>query len=233
MGAAALARRELWLLIAVPTGVLGLLAAGALSRPLAHPSSDYFRFVALLAGMALLGTCVVLGLEDPRRRGALAARLWRWRLRVAGVWLAAELALLVASAAGASGRTVSTVGASTVLSYVQVLVNGRVSVLVAGCVLGALLLTVLARQSQWATGPVAALTMVALIARPLTGHSATTGALAQVTIVAHVLAASTWCGGLAVLAVVAGTARGGWARLLPRFSRLAAWCVAVVAVSGV
>jgi len=76
---AAVQRRELWLLAAVPTGVLGLLAAAVLSRPLGHPPSDYPRLLALLAGMTLLGTCVVLRLEDPPRRSALAARLWRWR----------------------------------------------------------------------------------------------------------------------------------------------------------
>jgi len=229
---AAVQRRELWLLAAVPTGVLGLLAAAVLSRPLGHPPSDYPRLLALLAGMTLLGTCVVLRLEDPQRRSALAARLWRWRLGVAAVWLVAELALLVTSAGEASGGSLTTVRASTVLSYVRVLTNGRVSMLVCACVLGALLMAATDRRGEWASGPVAMLAVVALIARPLTGHSEIS-ALAQVSIVAHVLAASLWCGGLVVLAVVAGRARGTWARMLPRFSRLAGWCAAVVAVSGV
>ncbi len=231
---AAAQRRELWLLAAVPTGVLGLLAATVLSRPLGHPPSDYPRLLALLAGMTLLGTSVVLRLEDPQHRSALAARLWRWRLVVAGVWLVAELALLVASAGEASGGSPASVSASTVLTYVRVLTNGRVSVLVCACVLGALVLVALARGdgARWSTGPVAALAIVALLARPLTGHSEIS-ALAQVSIVAHVLAASLWCGGLAVLAMVAGRARGTWARMLPRFSRLAGWCAAVVALSGV
>ena len=229
---AAAQRRELWLLAAVPTGVLGLLAATVLSRPLGHPPSDYPRLLALLAGMTLLGTSVVLRLEDPQHRSALAARLWRWRLVVAGVWLVAELALLVASAGEASGGSPASVSASTVLSYVQTLTNGRISALVCACVLGALLMTASDRRGEWASGPVAALTVVALIARPLTGHSEIS-ALAQVSIVAHVLAASLWCGGLGMLAVVAGGARGTWARMLPRFSRMAAWCAGVVAVSGV
>ena len=232
MGGEVTERRELWLLAAVPTSVLGLLVAGLLSRPLGHPTSDYPRVVALLAGMALLGTCVVVALEDSRRRSVLAARLSRWRMVLAALWLVAELVLLVASAGEAGGGSPSSVRASTVLSYVQVLTNGRVSVLICGCVLVALLLSGLGGGSGWATAPVAALAVVALMARPLTGHSEIS-ALAQVSIVAHVLAASLWCGGLAVLAVVAGTARGVWARMLPRFSRLAGWCAAVVAVSGV
>jgi len=235
VGAVVTERRELWLLAAVPTGVLGLLVAGLLSRPLGHPASDYPRVVALLAGIALLGTCVVVALEDPRRRSVLAARLSRWRMVLAALWLVAELVLVVASAGEAGGGSLSSVRASTVLSYVQALTNGRVSVLVCGCVLVALVLVAVTRGAGagWSTAPVAALTMVALIARPLTGHSADVGALAQVAIIAHVAAASVWCGGLAVVAVVAGTARGVWARMLPRFSRLAGWCAAVVAVSGV
>jgi len=149
--------------------------------------------------------------------------------------LVAELVLLVASAGEAGGGSLSSVRVSTVLSYVQVLTNGRISVLVCGCVLVALVLVAVTHGAAagWSTAPVAALTMVALIARPLTGHSADVGALAQVAIIGHVAAASVWCGGLAVVAVVAGTARSVWARMLPRFSRLAGWCAAVVAGGGV
>ncbi len=83
VGAVVTERRVWWLLAAVPTGVLGLLVAGLLSRPLGHPASDYPRVVALLAGMALLGTCMVVALEDSRRRSVLAARLSRWRMVLA------------------------------------------------------------------------------------------------------------------------------------------------------
>jgi len=58
------ARRELWLLLAVPTG-LGLLLAAVLSRPLSQPSSDYPRLLALLAGTALLGCCLVSTWSNP------------------------------------------------------------------------------------------------------------------------------------------------------------------------
>lgn len=226
------ARRELWLLIAVPTGVLGLLVAAMLSRPLGHPPSDYARMLALLAGVALLGSCQVIHLEEPRHRQALAARLWRVQLVVGGLWLSAELVLLAAAAGEASSGTLATVRASTVLSYARTLVGGRVSLLVIGCVLLAIVVLALARGASWSSSSVLALCVVALECRPLTGHSQIS-ALAQIAVATHVLAAALWCGGLAGVALAAGGARGVWARLLPRFSVLAGWCAAVVAASGV
>jgi len=226
------ARRELWLLLAVPTGVLGLLLAAVLSRPVGHPASDYPRLLALLAGTALLGCCLVSYLEQPRHRPALAMRLWRVQSVIAAVWITAELVLLVADAAEASSASFATVRPATVLDYAQLLIGGRVSVVVLGCVGAALVVLAVARGAVWSTASVLALGVVAVLARPLTGH-AQIGVLAQLSIGAHVLAATLWCGGLAGVALAAGQARGAWARLLPRFSVLAGGCVAVLAASGV
>ena len=189
------ARRELWLLLAVPTGVLGLLLAAVLSRPVGHPASDYPRLLALLAGTALLGCCLVSYLEQPRHRPALAMRLWRVQLVIAAVWITAELVLLVADAAEASSASFATVRPATVLDYAQLLVGGRVSVVVLGCVGAALVVLAVARGPVWSTASVLALGVVAVLARPLTGH-AQIGVLAQLSIGAHVLAATLWCGRL-------------------------------------
>lgn len=225
-------RRQLWLLLAVPTAVLGLLLAAVLSRPLGHPASDYARVVALLAGITLLGSCVVVYLEQPRHRAALVAGLWRTQLVVTGVWLVAEGVLVAAAAGEASSGSLRTVRASVVLGYARTLIGGRVSLLVIACV--ALILVALGtgRGAVWPTGSVLALTVVAVAARPLTGHAEEIGALAQVAVVVHVLAAAVWCGGLVGVALAAGNARGSWTRLLPRFSTLAGGCVLLLTASG-
>ncbi|WP_127781615.1 CopD family protein [Rhodococcus sp. X156] len=233
VGAASSTRRQLVLLVAAPTALLGLLVAALVSRPAHQPPSDYLRLAALLAGAALLGTCVVVYLEQPRRRAAMAQRLHTTQLALATAWLLAEVVLLAAAAAEADGRSLPTVRAASVGAYLQSTVGGTVALVVCGCVVALLALVAVARRTgaAWSSAGVLALAVVALAARPLTGH-AHASALAQLLVVVHVVAAATWCGGLVALALAAGPARGTWARTLPRFSVLAGWCVLALAVSG-
>ncbi|WP_238071928.1 CopD family protein, partial [Rhodococcus zopfii] len=48
----------------------------------------------------------------------------------------------------------------------------------------------------------------------------------------HVLAAGLWVGVLVALALTVRS-RGAWARLLPRYSTLAVWCVVALVATGV
>ncbi len=79
------------------------------------------------------------------------------------------------------------------------------------------------------------LALAALVPPVLTGHSAASGAhyLAVVSLLVHVVAASLWVGGLLGLAWVAWRGSKRLPAGLRRYSALAAWCLAVVAVSGV
>ncbi len=52
------------------------------------------------------------------------------------------------------------------------------------------------------------------------------------TIGVHVVAAALWVGGLAVVLVLAARQRALLDAVLPRFSRLAAWCLAAVTLTG-
>jgi cytochrome c oxidase assembly factor CtaG/putative copper export protein len=77
---------------------------------------------------------------------------------------------------------------------------------------------------------------VVTVAPPvLAGHSAASGAhhLAVVTLLVHVVAASAWVGGLEGLAWIAWRGSKRFPAGLSRYSTLAAWCLALVAVSGV
>lgn len=85
--------------------------------------------------------------------------------------------------------------------------------------------------------PIAAVTAVALSATPgLAGH-AVSGDWVNVAVVAdalHVLAMAVWLGGLVLLAAVSLRARdlGELRKVVPRFSRIAIGCVAVLVATG-
>lgn len=215
-----------WLLLAVPAGLAGVAGAVALAAPAGAPLSAGPQLLAQLAGVLVVGLCVVERLEDERRRDDLRAQVRPTLVVTTVAWLVCELALLVATAGESRG---STFGASTgqVLGYATGVSGGRVSLLTGACVLGAL---VLSRGTSLT--PVLALAGVAVVARPLTGHLDGSGVLLAAS-VAHVGAAGVWCGGLVAVALVSGTARGTWARLLPRISAVALWCVVVLTASGV
>lgn len=215
-------------------GAFGVGAAEVLAHPASAPPSVLWRLLAELSGVLVVGLCVVERLEDPQRREAVRTRVWPLLAVTAAVWLLAELSLLVTTAAEALRRPVLGIPAAEVLRYAREVSGGRVGLLDGACVLGVLGASVVAVRTggRPPLAPVLVLAAVALLGRPLTGHLERSGALLLAS-AAHVLAAAAWCGGLVGVAVVAGAARGAWARLLPRFSMLAGWCVGVLAVSGV
>ena len=77
--------------------------------------------------------------------------------------------------------------------------------------------------------------VVALLPPMFTGHAASAGShdLAIVSLMVHVVAASLWVGGLVCLIWITAIRAANAAGAVGRFSTLAAWCVAVIAVSGV
>jgi cytochrome c oxidase assembly factor CtaG/putative copper export protein len=73
-----------------------------------------------------------------------------------------------------------------------------------------------------------------LVPQALVGHAASSAGhtLAVASLFVHVLAAALWAGGLFALAVAARRGVAGLRFAVPRFSTLALWCFAAVAVSG-
>lgn len=69
----------------------------------------------------------------------------------------------------------------------------------------------------------------------LTGHAAGSGShdLATTSLLMHVVGASLWVGGLGALAWVAARGSKRLEPAIARFSTLAAWCLGLVAISGV
>ena len=196
------------------------------------------------AGMALTIGAVLLAafLVPPQRSGYLdvagyrALRLASW---TAAGWTAATVLLVPLSVADALGRPLTDV------LDVGLLVDlaPRLSAATAWSLTALVAVVVLVGcRSVLTWGWTAVLLGIALLGPlpvALTGHSAGGGAhdLASDSLVLHVLAASVWVGGLvAVLVTAAG--RGvdravALATAVPRFSRLALACWAVLAATGV
>jgi copper transport protein len=94
----------------------------------------------------------------------------------------------------------------------------------------------LQRDGIWLVAAAATLWVVALGALASAGHALvrTPVWLGYPSTVAHLLAVTTWMGGVVVLlAIVVRNAEPGAVVLVRRLSRVALWCVVVVAVSGV
>lgn len=86
------------------------------------------------------------------------------------------------------------------------------------------------REAAW----VLALALAALVPPVLTGHTASSGShdLAVISLMLHVLPVVLWVGGVVALMWHLGAGGPKQARAARRFSPLAAWCFALVAVSG-
>jgi putative copper resistance protein D len=80
----------------------------------------------------------------------------------------------------------------------------------------------------------AAVALFALLPLPVTGHATNWRwqDYAMISMELHVLGAAVWTGGLGAVVVVLTTNRTLLAHALPRFSKLAATCLVVVAASG-
>jgi len=232
--------------LAVCVLVIAILVGGAFKAtpaglPDAGPVTEWglpiSRLVSDLAALATVGLLLVptllLPTRTPELRGSsvdlVAATRW-----TALAWAAAVVVQIALSVSDLIAQPVTDLGLTEVQSFVFQIAQGRA--------LGvqALLALVLALSSRWVVTATEAtfLLIVALAALTppvLTGHAASAGShdLAVISLLVHIVAVSLWVGGLVGLlwATASSAKRGGYA--ITRFSTLAGWCIAVVAVSGV
>lgn len=238
----------LGLVVLVPLTTLALLSGGgelqAPSSGLGDPGAGV-RW-ALPAARALMDVGIALslgllvvaaGLLPGTRDGVLEARQAR-AVRYAAVaallWTFSGMATVVLTYADVAGIPISQVNGEALLLFIRQFNLGRslaISTALAGVVAtGGLLAT---RVST--SGILTVLAVGAVFPLALTGHSAAAanhGAAVDAQF-AHLVALSVWVGGLAGVAVVRRAYRSEFATLLTRFSTLAGWCFAVVALSGV
>jgi len=194
-----------------------------------------------LAGAVTLGALVLAAFVLPRGDGRTASdgRGWPAAMVVAsvaaGVWTLAAVAHLVLSYAVVAGRPLDspTFGAELAL-FVSSVSLGRT---LAGVVVVAALTCMLALLVRTPTGALGTglLALVALGLAAQTGHASgdTNHELAISTMFLHLTAAGLWIGALATLALLAPRLGRDLAPSVARFSTIAAWCYAGVAISGV
>jgi putative copper resistance protein D len=228
----------------VVTLVIALRWGGGVSRsrltdlPEAGPITAWglplARVMADLAGAVTVGFTIMAAFllpGDGRRLTPLGYRVVRRATVAAAVWLSAVVALLVLTTSDVLGQPVTAVGAPAVVSFATSVATGQalaVQALLAACVA----IGCAALASRTGAAAAAGLAALAVLPPALTGHAAGAGnhQIAVTSLAMHVLAVSLWVGGLIAVLTVPGEA------VLPgvagRYSRLAGWCFAAVAVSG-
>jgi putative copper resistance protein D len=189
------------------------------------------RAVADGSAVVTLGLAVVPWLDGPRYRDELAARAARPLAAASGVWLIAELVRLALSAAQAAATSVLRLPLRTALEFSTSTTPGRSGLISLTAAALVCVLVAAVRPTDSLLTAVAGISACGIAARVVIGHVAdsTVGAVA---IAAHALAAALWCGTLVALAVTV-SARGQWARVLPRFSQLSLLCVGALLVGGI
>ncbi|MCM3885032.1 cytochrome c oxidase assembly protein [Frankia sp. R82] len=247
-----LAARVLPIAVAAGVGVLALVVGtgpGPLRLP-GLPSSGTGTYWALpmaqlvgrIAAVATLGWLLTAAVLLPAARsaapkalGATAHRCGRHAADAAVVWLVATLAELVLTLSEVSARPAGDVLDRHALRlFVTSTGQGRALLIVA--VLAAAI-AIIARTvtTTTAAGALLVVAGAALLPPILTGHAASSGdhAVAVVALAVHVLAATTWVGGLLGLLSAVRLPVTSFGPALRRYSRLAALAAASTAVTGI
>ncbi|ONM49118.1 CopD family protein [Nocardia donostiensis] len=215
--------RRLALLFVVPAGLLGVLAAWALTAVTAEAA---VRVLADCAGAAVLGLAALPRIHERLRIP------WRTLTVLAAVWCAAEFAVLVFAAAGVVGVPVGALGGADFGTFLARISGGQIGIAI---LLGTGAITAYSafsyrRPRDASPDLVLVFAAVTLALRPITGHMSQQP-FGSVLGAVHALAAASWLGLLLALALVA-RGRGEWATALPRYSRVALPLVVVIGVTG-
>lgn len=200
----------------------------------ALPAARLLLDVALVAvvGFLLAATFLLPGRGDQVEGIAVDAA--RAAARASAVWCVAALALFVLTTSDTFARPLGTLGWSLLSQLATETSIGRALLLHAAvAAVGAVVLR-WSLSVRWLVAWLG-ITLATLVPLTSAGHSASSGShdLAGVSLALHVASASLWIGGLAALGWVALRGSKRFAPALTRYSVLAGWAFALVAVSGV
>ncbi|MBF6092224.1 CopD family protein [Nocardia cyriacigeorgica] len=211
------------LLLVVPSGLLGVLLAWALT---AMTAESAVRVLADLAGATVLGLAALPRVHERLRPP------WRLLAVLAGIWCGTEFVVLVFEAADVVGVRVGALDAGRFATFLTELSGGQVGIaILLGTGAIACYAALAFRRPETASPDlVLVFAAVALTLRPITGHMSQQP-FGSVLAAVHALAAGAWLGLLIGLALVVRS-RGEWALALPRYSAVALPLVAAVAVTG-
>lgn len=164
---------------------------------------------------------------------------WRRAATIAAVsasaWAVAAVVQLVLQYSQTAGRPLTAAGFGEELGYYVTQIDagraGLYACLLAASVAVAAVAIARPLGAIWTL----VLALVALVPVALTGHAA--GAVshdaATSSLWLHLCAVTIWAGGLAALVAVSGSVGRGLPVVAERYSRIAGWCFALVAFSGV
>ena len=231
-----------WVALAVGTAVAASVLVGtALPVPLGVAVT---RAGADVAGVACVGLALVAVLLPGTGTGATRRALVgvhgtvdRALLVLGSAWVGLVLLAVLFRAADAFGRPLGQLAGPEALAWSTRLAAGRGLVLTAGCaavVLGCAAARLRDPERVDVRIPLVA-ALLGMLTPTVTGHagSAPDHQVAVVTAALHAGAAALWVGGLGGLIVLVARHRVLLEATLPRFSRLAGFCVLTVAVTGV
>ena len=232
-----------WAAVALGATVAGVLLAAAADGTLPGATAvavTVSRTAMDVAGVVVVGLALLEVLLPPgdRRAAPVLAQTGRTALVTAGAWLVAVLLAIVFGAADAFARPVTAVEPAQLVTWATRLGAGQgmllvacATVLVVGCTV-----VRLHRPALVPPRAVLAVALFAMITPAVTGHSSAVHSYQLVAVLGvgiHVAAAAAWVGGLGAILVLVASRRGLLVAVLPRFSRLAAVCIAAVAATGV
>ncbi len=186
-----------------------------------------------VAGLGLLSKMV--GFDRPDRTEPVVARARRLAVLGSAVWGgAALLSIVLLSVELDPGRAPTP---ASVWSYISNIAAGKGLLMSAGCAgLSWWLARVSVRHGEKVPAELRiGIALFGLLPLPLTGHAANWyyHDLSMVSMELHVFAATAWAGGLAAVVIFLAREPALLADALPRFSKLATWCVFVVGATGV
>jgi putative copper resistance protein D len=186
---------------------------------------------ATVAGLALLSR--MLGFDDPARTEPVMRRARPIAVWASLVWAISAFVSIVLLAWEIGGEFP---GPAQLWAYLSNIPAGKGLLLSGVCGLASWWLARLAvRHGEKVPAELrAGVALFGLLPLPLTGHASNWywHDLAMVSMELHVVAATAWAGGLAAVIIFLAAKPALLAVALPRFSKLATWCVFIVALTG-
>ncbi|TQM36069.1 copper resistance D family protein [Pseudonocardia cypriaca] len=236
-----------WAGLAVGAALVASVLTGALANTTLPVlvGTSVTRSGMNVAGVACVGFTLLALLLPPARHvpGSALRTLERVRatadralVAVAGTWLVLVLVGIMFRTADAFGRPLGQLAAGEIGSFITELAGGRGLALTAVCTAALLVCAALRLRDRalvQARVPLVA-ALLGLVTPAVTGHAGThpDHQLAIMSIGVHVVGAALWVGGLAVVLALVARHRALLDPVLPRFSRLAGWCIAAVTITG-
>lgn len=187
-----------------------------------------------VAGLSLLP--MMIGFDAaPDRTEAILDRARRLSVWASALWGSCALLSIVALSVELAPER--SVGPASIWSYVTGIAAGKGLLISAGSALLSMwLCRVAVKHGENVPAELRiGVALFGLLPLPLTGHAADWSYhdLSMLSMELHVVAATAWAGGLAAVVVFLSRRPALLAVALPRFSRLATWCVFVVGITGI